>query len=229
MIVSLRIDAIARWEPCCAPLGQTLGMTMITERPMSAAASQIAETKPKFWEYTLTGELIRDWVGPIARQYDDLQAGLYALPGQIVPGDACIAWVSKQLDAVSAQTKALTRLVDIELGRAWGDPGVPGSVDEIRRVCAYIADACGRLLAWEEVVRSVRTDDTYSEITSVLAGAMGGNIAEVLKVTTFIETVVSSGPGNYALNIVIALPDGWEDRFDAATERVRERLESGDV
>jgi hypothetical protein len=64
---------------------------MIADRPMSAAALQIAETKPKFWEYTLTGALIRDWVGPIARKYDDLQAGLYALPAQVVPGDGCIA------------------------------------------------------------------------------------------------------------------------------------------
>jgi hypothetical protein len=130
---------------------------------------------------------------------------------------------------VAAQTTALSKLVNVELGRAWGDPGVPGSVDEIRRVCSYIADACARLLAWEEVVRSVRTDETYAPITRLLAGAMGGNIAEVLKVTKFIDDFVSSGPGSYEFKIVIAFPDGWEDRFEAATERVREQLEGGNA
>lgn len=202
---------------------------MTSERPMSAAALQIAETKPNFWEYKLTGELIGDWVGPIERKYNDLQAGLYALPRQVVPGSEFIAWTSNQLGAVADQTKALSKLVDVELGRAWGDPGVPGYVDEIRRVCSYIADACARLLAWEEAVRSVHTDEVYSEIMNLLPGAIGGNIAEVLKLTPFINNMVSAGAGSYEFKIVIAFPDGWEDRFEAVTERVREQLEMEDL
>ncbi|MDP4026609.1 hypothetical protein Q8W71_28785 [Methylobacterium sp. NEAU 140] len=194
-------------------------------RSLSAEAEKIIRDQPDFWEYALTGKLIHDWVGPTERRYQDLRRSLYFPTKTAIKTDEFFLWSSTQFEELSNQIQALVGLVNDELGKSWGPPGQPGSVDEIRNVCGYIADGCDRLLAWEERVRAANTDDIFSEVVSLLPGAAGMHIAEILKIPAFIDNMLASGPkGDYAFNVVIALPDEWESKFQAALQRLADEL-----
>ena len=194
-------------------------------RQVSRNAEKIATDKPKFWEYALTASLLRDWVTPIQRRYDDLRRGLYAPTKTFIGADDFFPWASTQFENLSEQTGVLQRLVNDELGRSWGPTGQPGSVEDIKTACAYIADVCGRLLDWEETVRAARTDAVFSEVVSLLPNTAGIHIAEIMKIPEFVDRLLASGPeGSHEFTVVIRLPEQWEERYAAALERLAQNL-----
>lgn len=198
---------------------------MTPERTMSPEAREIAEQKGKAWEYALTAALIRDWIRPIERRWKDLQGRLYAPARKNVPDEEFFDWVRTHNATLLDQMEVLKRLVNVELSASWGPPGKPGSVDDIKRVCSYLADTCSIFLSWEEDMHSARASEPYSEMVDLLRGALGPNISEVCKIQDTLDVMLKPGAeGQHQHTVVISLPPGFDERREEVMQHIREHL-----
>jgi len=218
---------------CLASLGKagTLRQRVIDRRlegfeRCSYLAQQIILDKPKFWEHKLTAELLRSSLQPIAKRWDALHRGLYALPARSVETSDYIPWFRAQMPAMSGQVHALAGLVNGELQASWGPPGEPGSEHEIHRLCGLVAEACQRLLEWEEGVRSVVPPDEFTEAHRLLVGIGGRFINEIARIPDFLAAIFSADDpsGSHELMLVFDLPDRWADDLERALGVAERRL-----
>jgi hypothetical protein len=196
----------------------------------SYLAQQIIIDKPPYWEYKLTAELLRSLLEPIKKRWDALVGGLYALPQEVVALDDYLSWTSAQLETITGQNTALTRLVDQELGKTWGPPGQPGSETDILRVCSLIAEACQRSLHWEESIRFTTVPEAFVDAHRLFEGIAARNIRKIFEIPVWMTDVfaIEKPTGQHTLNIVFDLPPSWpEDIKHALDSGVRLIEQSG--
>ena len=190
---------------------------------MGSEAQGVADQKGRGWEYALTAALLREWVGPLERRWLDLERGLYVPTKAHIPDDAFMSWAGTQMSNLSDQTGALNQLVNVELKPTWGPPGQPGSVEDIRRVCSYIADACSRLLEWEERVRGAKAAEPFSEMVDAFRGVAGPAISEIAKMPRFIDGMLSAEvPGEHRLSLEFSFPPDFARKYEEAMRHIRE-------
>lgn len=194
----------------------------------SYLAQQIIIDKPPYWEYKLTAELLRSLLEPIKRRWEALEKGLYALPRTVVRLENYFDWSKAQMDNFSGQIDALGKLATKELAASWGPPGQPGSEEEIFRVCSLIAEACERILAWEEVMRFTSVPEEVSELRELLIGTAGRNMERIFEIPRWMTTVFSEEKpgGRHEMTVVFDFPPNWVEEFHRASDRVTRRLQS---
>lgn len=189
-------------------------------------AQQIIIDKPDFWEYKLTAELLRGSLNPIRKRWEALEKRYYALPTRMLSRTEAMPWMSAMMCDGGGQTTALDGLLNGELQASWGPDGEPGDEHEIHRVCRLIAEACQRLLDWEEKVRFVAFEEPLEDIPGVIQGACGPSLAKVCEIPSWLSSIFKSDPpdGTYEMQLVFELPDGWEERIEEALKQAQRRL-----
>ena len=130
----------------------------------SYLAQQIVIDRPDHWEYRLTAELLRTLLDPILLGWKTLEKGFYAHPLSIIPEADYTTWQSAQLASLTAQVQAIGGIMNGGLRASWGEPGEPGDPHEILRTCRLLAQACDRLLKWEEAVRFVYVSYIFDDV-----------------------------------------------------------------
>jgi hypothetical protein len=157
-----------------------------------------------------------------------LEKGLYALPRTVVRLEGYFDWSKAQMDNFSGQITALGKLVSEELAASWGPLGQPGSEEQIYRVCNLIAEACERVLAWEETMRFTSVPEEVAELRQLLIGTAGRNMQRIFEIPIWMTKIFSedkpSGP--YKMTVVFDFPPNWVEEFHQAAERVTRRLQS---
>jgi hypothetical protein len=191
----------------------------------SYRAQQILIDKPEFWEYKLTAELLRSALDPIRKRWEALDRGLYSLPRTVVPISQAGLWMSVTMEEASGQIDALDGLINGALQASWGAPGVAGDTREILRVSNLIAEACQRLLAWEEKVRFTSIEPPGDEMPSLIMGGCGPNLAKVCEIPAWLTSIFNdeTPSGQYEFMLHMDLPDGWADRIHSGMKRARAR------
>lgn len=190
---------------------------------LSYLSERLIIEKDRFWEYKLTAEVLRFEMEPILRRWKALQHRLYVKPTFRVARSDFIPWLMSRSDELVSICNAINNLINHELARALGEPGVPGNDVDIVTTCRLVAELCQSGLDWEEQVHFVATDEIFDDILYLLVGAAGIVIDQVAKVPTFISDLFSAGdpgPGEHRLHLTVAFPEGWSDSMDAATKKV---------
>lgn len=197
-------------------------------RPFNSAsklAQQIAIDKPKFWEYKLTAELLRTELGQVERRWQRLNRGLYVRSATIVPTISALSdWFKAKMDECAKVIASFKLLIEEELPLAWGEPGVPGNELEILDVCRLIVGAGEMIVDWEEQIEFTHVPEEFEEIKSVVAGAGGRQLEEMMRVPTEISHIfdVESPCGEYKIGLVFKLPEDFNERFSSALKRGEE-------
>ncbi|MBD8560867.1 HNH endonuclease [Pseudomonas fluorescens] len=188
---------------------------------LSYLAERLIIEKGEYWEYLLTAEMLRFEMAPTIQRWDALKRGLYTKPIQRIDRDDSFSWLMDKSQEILLIVAAFSNITNFEIGRAWGESGVAGSDVDIVSVCRLYGEACSNTLLWEESVRFTRVDDDFSEIRDLYIGVAGDVIEQTAKIPKFLTDMVAPRPtsGTYELELIIGLPDGWEDRVDAAFKR----------
>ncbi|WP_434772574.1 hypothetical protein [Pseudomonas entomophila] len=193
---------------------------------LSYLAERLILEKDYCWEYLLTAEVLRFELSPTLRRWDALKRGLYAKPIARVSRDYSFDWFSDKLQEILLIVEDFSSLVNHELAKTWGEPGVAGSDVDIVSVCRLFAETCSNALQWEESVRFSRVDEEFSEMREVLVGVAGDLIEQTAKIPNFLTESLASRPtsGTYNMSLTIALPDGWENKAAVVIERAKKAL-----
>jgi len=136
----------------------------------SPLARQIIHDRPDFWEYSLTSELLRDYLKNSLRTWNDLQRGLYVKDFSVVGEHEFGSWLRLKLRELSDLLAVLGPLYTRELTIAWGEVSVPGNPIEIRHICKLIQDAAERLVRYEEDVKFVHAPEEFDGVIDMMAG-----------------------------------------------------------
>lgn len=202
---------------------------------LSYLAERILLEKDDLWEYRLTSEALRFEMQPVLRRWRALSQKLYMKPVTRVSVREFGHWLSDRMNEAQSICQAFSQIMNHEFHRAWGEPGVPGDEAEIISTCRLFAEMCSSALAWEEEVRFVSAPDVYDEVVELLKGVVGAMIDEAEKLPRFMAETFGgeTQPGNYSLQLVLTLPDGWAERIEAATkeatDHVIEGIQTGDI
>jgi hypothetical protein len=193
---------------------------------LSYSAERLLLEKPDFWEYLLTSEVLRFEMSPILSRWRALKRGLYMKPVIAIDETNFPSWTSDRFAELTTMSAAFNELVNVEFARAWGEPGAAGNDSDIVATCRLFAEMCQSVLTWEETVRFASVDEVFEELHKLLIGAGGLMIDEAARVPAFLADTFASKPtsGRYALDLVIALPEGWSDAVSAATKKALRRI-----
>lgn len=182
--------------------------------PLPYYAEELVREKPAHWEYLLTAELLDYYLKPVMRRARDLELSLVTKPRLILPDGEVPDWLSNKLEELLQVPKALQGCIT-ELSVAWGPDGEPGDAALIQHVCKLMADAAGHLVVTAEDVRFTALPRELSGIASLLIEGCLYPLSEIPKLAQFIRSIFSSSSpsGTHAFELVVSLPDGWEERF----------------
>jgi hypothetical protein len=186
--------------------------------PLSYRAEKILIEKADYWELSFTIELFRLKLLPVIQRWRDLNRGLYLGKIERITDSDVREWLLDRIYEASLIVQPFELLVSEELSKAWGAPNSSSSEKEILRVVGLIAEACERLLKWEESVRFARLPDAFAPIQDVLTGTIGRQIDEIGKIPTYLSSLVEGGyqPGSHKLELLFNLPDDFAAKFEAA-------------
>ncbi|WP_081075561.1 HNH endonuclease [Burkholderia stagnalis] len=188
---------------------------------LSYLAERIILEKGVFWEHRLTAEMLRHETLPILRRWSALQRGLYIKPIARIETSEFMSWISDRMQEIHKLTGAFSTLINSELGRSWGDPGVAGSDVDIVHTCRLIAEMCSSALVWEENVRFSRVGEPFTEVHGFLSGATTDFFGQVERIPEFLSNVIEQNPvsGNFELELVLGLPDNFAENIESSMER----------
>lgn len=197
---------------------------------LSYLAERLIIEKGDAWEYKLTAEILRAEMSPIVQRWRQLKRGLYIKAGRRIAKADTIDWVTSKYHEMGQIAAALSELMNVEIKRAWGAPGVSGVDTEIVATSRLFAEACASALAWEEEVQFSRVDDIFEELRELAVGVAGGMIDEAAKVPEFFAGVFAeeSPSGERKLSLTLDMPEGWSERMSDALKRA-ERAYLADI
>ncbi|WP_231950266.1 HNH endonuclease [Paraburkholderia caribensis] len=192
---------------------------------LSYLAERIVLEKGDAWEIRLTVEMLRYEMSPILQRWSALQRGLYVKPVTRIDSDQFVPWLSDRMLELLQIVAAFSALVSYELTRSWGELGVAGSDTEIVKVCRLFGEVCRSTLAWEEQVRFSRVNEPFTEVHGLLGGVASDLFEQASKIPEFLADVLkqNSEDGSkdkiHHLQLVLTLPDGFEENIGEAMER----------
>jgi hypothetical protein len=192
----------------------------------SYLARQLIADKPKYWEYLLIAELLRDKLEPIKRQWQMLEGGFCVKSITRIPEDQFLIWTIDRMTELQSFAKAVQKILSERLTDACGPPGRPGSPVEILRACTLLEEICLEALRWEERVRFAAIPELYDEIRTLFVGSGGRFLMQVDRISGEIASLFSDDikPGSYHINIVFDLPPNWNVQMSQALDRIRQSL-----
>lgn len=188
---------------------------------LSYLAERIILEKGESWEFRLTVEMLRYEMAPTFQRWSALQRGLYVKPVMRIDPSEFVPWLSDRMHEIMQIVAAFSTVASSEFARAWGDLGVAGSDTEIVTACRLFAEVCTSTLAWEEQVRFSRVDEPFTDVHRLLSGVASDLFEQARRIPEFIENVLkqNSKDETHDLQLVLSLPDGFEESILAAMER----------
>jgi hypothetical protein len=137
---------------------------------LSYLSERIIREKAPFWEYRLTGEVLKSEMAPALRRWDALKRGLYMKPNHRVAKEDSVPWMQSRLSEALQISKAFSELMNVEFSRAWGAPGEPGDEAAIIFTCRLFAGMCHSAVDWEEAVRFANVDPAFKDVKQLFFG-----------------------------------------------------------
>jgi hypothetical protein len=188
---------------------------------VSYLAHQIAYDHPPYWEYKLTLEILRKELAPVHTRWLDLKNGLYVRKSTLINFDELSFWWRGKFDYASKIIQALAKLVDHELKKSWGEPGVPGNDLEILRISRLLVSAASNLLEWEEDIRFTIIPEEFSDALSAVQGIAGLQLDEIMRIPSSLSKIFEEDnpSGTHSISIVFKIPDDFQRKFKQAMDK----------
>jgi len=198
-------------------------------RQDTAFARQILRDALPGWEYRLAAELLSSYLTAPIRRWRDLESGLYCKPKSPIDDDAFPGWAGHQMFVVSDIVAPVPKLINVEILKACGEPGVAGDPYEIRHTARLIGDAAERMVDWEEGVAFVRPSEMYECLHQCLPGLLGTQMVKLADLPPFLHGVVDwhdvhpGVPRVFEQTVVFDLPKNWLERINREMEKVTQK------
>ena len=193
---------------------------------LSYLSERLILEKGDLWEYRLTAEVLRFEMEPVLHRWNALKKELYTLPSTRVTKEDFFSWIGIKLKEIRTIAHSLVEIINKEFSIAWGAPGVPGNDAAIVATARLYSEVCQSALRWEESIRFAFLDQIFEELQDLLAGTAGRFIDEAAKLPAFFAQTLGANPVDrrFELSLVLDLSEGWNDKVDAALERIRIQL-----
>jgi hypothetical protein len=179
----------------------------------SPLAQQIILEQPPGWEYRLTAELLRSDLAEIQQNWIALRDGLLVKNTRIVSHDSSFDWLQAKLLDMTNNTQALSKIVNGNIIDAWGAPGQPGSLDNIRRSCFLLAGVAQNILDFEIDLRFSKVPDYIEPLRQKFFGVGGRHIEELMRIPNELSKMFDRDAivgGVFRIDIVIDLPANFD-------------------
>ncbi|WP_107845192.1 hypothetical protein [Litoreibacter ponti] len=198
---------------------------------VSPLAMNIVQEKDGFWEGQLTLELINRFFEPALRELRDVEADVVFGKSLVLHEGSESVFLNRKMDEAQRLVNAMKVIVENDLVAAWGENSVPGDEWEILHTTKNISKCLEDMVEWEKEFALVYLEDEdWAEPFSILKGAVSRQVAESARIQDFIADCVKkvaahSGDGTLTLNynLVFDLPEEFEDNFNVAMDRLREK------
>lgn len=196
---------------------------------MSYRAERLIINKDDMWEYLLIAESLRYKIAPILRRWNALHKNLYTKNIKKIPTKHFFTWFQNKLDEILNIIASIVAITSIELNRACGAPGISGNESDILYACRLCAEACQRLLEWEESVHFTLVDEPFKDVHRHLHGVAGATITRISELPKAIDKTIKNAttPGEHTLTLTIDLPYGWQESVLASMELATLRIQQG--
>lgn len=150
---------------------------------------RIVIDKPYGWEWRLTAELMRHLNGPLFRRLSDLREGLRAAPQEYINEEEAPEWVRQRLTEMSKLMRPLDGLIQ-RLNQSWGEPGEPGSVEEIHHVCTLLQASLEQIVLFEEGVYFTNGPQSYRKVLDLLRDIAGSQADKLTEIPEFMDELL---------------------------------------
>ena len=131
---------------------------------------KIALEKADFWEFFLSSELLKSRLKNINRNYEELEKGLVFQKSKSYDIDGFCEWFSNSTQDFIRLISIFKKAFEIELIKAYGEPGIAGNVFEIKSAVDKIDSVCKELLAWEYELQGLIPPEELKEATELMKG-----------------------------------------------------------
>ncbi len=154
---------------------------------LSPRALELFFTKPDGWEYTLFSQVLKDKIDSYRKERFDVKYGIsYEKSSKIDSLDELGGWLSSHISEVINTVASITKLLNIGLPVAFGDPGVSGDDKHIYYIATRIAEGYKKLLDWTLDVRNVDVDESFEKVIKLCSQMTDNAIPEIEE---FVEKV----------------------------------------
>jgi hypothetical protein len=150
---------------------------------------RIVIDKPNGWEWKLTAELLRYLNAPLFRRLSDLREGLCAARQEHINEEQAPAWVRQRFTEMSRLMAPLHGLFP-RLNQSWGEPGDPGSVEEIHHVCKLLRSSLEQIIQFEERVYFTNGPESYSRVLELFRDIAGSQAEKLAEIPEFMDELV---------------------------------------
>lgn len=120
----------------------------------STEAQRLAREKPRFWEFFLTAEMLKNKLIEVRRQYERLKTGAAFVSTRHIEVREFLDWIQVKCQDLGALAEALTKQLPI-IQESWGPVGMPGDAQKLKQSVDDFIQLCFQLYEWERDLRSV--------------------------------------------------------------------------
>ncbi|MCJ7648865.1 MAG: DUF4062 domain-containing protein [Candidatus Lokiarchaeota archaeon] len=182
----------------------------------------IALEKPAYWEYKLTAELLKTKFQQVDKKFKELEDGLYFTKSVRLNALNYYQQISPKFGDLSKILQMMSKIVNEEIPKSWGPPGVAGNPYEIKEAVDKLYAASLAAFDWELEMCSLDPPDDFQYLSSLMKGCgkvMYDSIKELpIKIEEPFLTV-NPEPGTYKIDFEFKSPPNM-DKINQEIDRL---------
>lgn len=192
---------------------------------------RIVGDRPDGWEWRLTAELMRHLNAPHFKRLGQFRLGLVSKERPRIEDEEILGWLSDRTETMMRMTPPFVNCMEL-LNQHWGKPGESGNAQGILDACLLIEENLACIVKHEEEVRFANLPDEAQEIRLYLADAAAYAIQRLEQIPEDLDKILeialnseqNGEPVVIEREIVIELPEGWEEKMEGAINRLGHKL-----
>ena len=136
---------------------------------LTPQALRLALEKPRSWEYRL---FFQSWIDEARHRKDlikEYREGLTIRLAEPVAANQAARWMQTRMHELGGLVTSAGQLMNVSVQRAFGNPGVPGDVEEIIWVSKMLGMVLENSLEWAHRIRCADVEAPFDTLTKELA------------------------------------------------------------
>lgn len=193
----------------------------------SQRARQIAQEKPKYWEFLLTAELLRNRLSKFKSRLETARRGGILRPTRTLKMSEFFTWAQERIQDWIRIVGAIQPLVTERLAASWGPPGKPGDPTEIKQAVDEIAEVCDHMVELEAALGSASVPESLTRMLETMKGWGQHLLEELDRLPVEIEKPLreANPGGTYTIQLNFRDPPGLAE-FNAELDKLKVNLET---
>ena len=179
----------------------------------SDEVKNIALEKPEYWEYKLTAELLKKRFKSIEKKFKDVEEGLIFIRTIRLDKLEYFNKVGSKFSDLSNIVQFMAKMVNEEIPKSWGLPGVSGNAIEIKEAVDKLYEACLATFEWELEIHSLEAPEVFINLSNLMKGCSKSIFDSIKELPIKLEEpllVKDVKPGIHKINFTFLLPENME-------------------